>query len=346
MDVIRVGLVGPGAIGETHAAAIRAQDGVVLAAVAGGSAAQVAACAAGEAVATFEAADAMLAGADIDAVAICTPSGLHGEPAFAAIHAGRHVLVEKPLAVDPAEAAALVRAADASGLVCGIVSQRRLEPQHATLKALLDSGALGRPRIVEAAIHWHRSEAYYAEKPWRGDPAHGGGSLFNQGIHNLDLMLWLLGPADSVQGMSATLGHALAVEDTTGALIRFASGALGAIVTSTALPPGRPAVLRLFTDRGSCELAHDTILRWDFPGVARPPDGGGPSGGASDPRAIGIAGHVAQWRDFADAIRTGRPPAIPFRDGFETVRTVAAIYRSAAEGRAVRPDEFALEAAR
>ena len=189
-------------------------------------------------------------------------------------------------------------------------------------------------------MHWYRSDAYYAEKPWRGDPAHGGGSLFNQGIHNLDLMLWLFGQAASVQAMVGTLGHAVAVEDTTSANLRFASGAFGSIVTSTALPPGSPAILRVFTDRGSCELVHDTITRWDFPGVEQPADGGGPVSGASDPKAIGVAGHVAQWRDFLAAIREQRPPATSFRDAFDAVRTVAAIYRSASEGRAVSLTEF------
>ena len=139
------------------------------------------------------------------------------------------------------------------------------------IKALLDAGHLGQPRLIEAAIHWYRSDAYYAEKPWRSEAEHGGGSLFNQGVHNLDLMLWLFGAVDSVQGKTTTLGHAHAVEDTTAALLSFASGALGVIVTSTALPPGRPAMLRLFTDRGSCELANDSIVRWDFPGIAEPP---------------------------------------------------------------------------
>jgi predicted dehydrogenase len=157
-------------------------------------------------------------------------------------------------------------------------------------------------------------------------------------------MLWLFGTVESVQGRTATLGHTHAVEDTTAALLSFASGTLGVIVTSTALPPGRPAMLRLFTDRGSCELANDSIVRWDFPGVAEPPSAAvGVGSAASDPKAIGIEGHIAQWRDFAQAVRERRPPASSFRDGFEAARLVDAIYRSASEGRAVSPGEIASE---
>lgn len=343
---LRIGLVGPGAIGETHARAIRALDETVLTAIAGGTPEQVAACADGETVSAYDTTDAMLADAGIDAVVICTPSGAHHDAALAAIKAGQHVLVEKPLCVDPTEAAALVRAADDAAVVCGVVSQRRLEPQHEAIKALLDAGSLGSIRLVEAAVHWYRSDAYYAEKPWRGETGHGGGSLFNQGVHNLDLMLWFAGEVASVQGKTATLGHRLAIEDTTAALLTFASGALGIIVTSTALPPGQPAALRLFTDRGSCELAHDRIIRWDFAGVPQPESPQSAGSGASDPKAIGIDGHVAQWRDFVGAVRQGRKPSVPFRDGFEAVRVVAAIYRSAEDGRAVSPATIAPEGSR
>lgn len=340
MTPLRIGIAGPGAIGQTHADAIRAIPGLQLAAVAGGTHAQRARCA----VSGFQTVQEMLAATALDAVAICTPSGAHLAPALASLQAGRHVLVEKPLCTDPAEAALLVRTAAALNLVCATVSQRRLEPQHALLKSLLDTGLLGQTRLIEASVHWFRPDSYYAEKPWRTDPSQGGGSLFNQGIHSLDLMLFLLGPVTRVQAMTGTLGHTLPVEDTCLATLLFAQGAMGLLATSTALPPGRPATLRLFTGLGSCELENDRITRWEFPGVPQPLDGGGTGDGASDPMAIGLAGHIAQWQDFAAAIRHGTPPSSTGQDGFEAVRTVAAIYRSAEQHRAVGPAEFPLDA--
>jgi predicted dehydrogenase len=160
MNRLRIGLIGPGAIGETHARAIRALDETVLSAIAGGTPEQVAACMNGEPVPTFATAEAMLANAELDAVVVCTPSGAHHDAALAAIESGRHVLVEKPLCVDPAEAASLLRAAERSQLTCGVVSQRRLEPQHQAIKTLLDTGHLGQALLIEAAIHWYRSDAY------------------------------------------------------------------------------------------------------------------------------------------------------------------------------------------
>lgn len=338
MNELTVGLVGPGAIAATHAAAIAAVEGLRLTAVAGGDDA-----AAGALAATargFATVEAMLAAAPPDIVVVTTPSGAHFHPARAALEAGCHVLVEKPLCVDPTEAARLVGLAAARGRVAGTVSQRRCEPAHRHIAALLAEGALGRLRLIEADVHWHRSDAYYAERDWRRETAQGGGSLANQGVHSLDLMLFLAGPVAHVSGHAATIGHDIPVEDFTSALLAFASGAQGVLVTTTATPPGRPAGLRLFTDRGACALEQETVTHWDFPGVAPPPPPSAAGSGASDPKAIGVAGHVAQWTDFRDAVREGRQPAITFADGCAAIRVCAAIYRSAAEGRRVALAEF------
>ncbi|MBL8589794.1 MAG: Gfo/Idh/MocA family oxidoreductase [Methylobacteriaceae bacterium] len=332
-----VGLVGPGAIARAHAAAVAAVDGLRLVAVAGRGGEQIAADFGARAFADHA---AMLAAGAPDIVVVTTPSGDHFAPAAAALAAGCHVVVEKPLAVDPQEAARLAGLARATNRVCATISQRRYEPAHQAVKALLDSGALGELRLIEADVHWWRSDAYYAEKPWRGEVAQGGGSLFNQGVHSLDLMLFFAGRVERVAAMAATVGHRIDVEDMTAALLRFESGAQGVLVTSTATPPGAEAGLRLFTSRGFCALEQDRIARWTFEGVAAPETTSAGVSGASDPGAIGIVGHVQQWTDIRDAIRASRPAAITFDDGAAAARVVAAIYRAAAEGRHVALAEF------
>ncbi len=339
MEAIRIGLVGPGAIGAVHRDAIAATEGVVLAAFAGGSPETRARFAATTDAAGHETAEGMIAAGGLDAVVIATPGGLHDAPAGAALAAGLHVLVEKPLATDLDAARALTRLARASGLVCATVSQRRFEPAHRYLHRHLQAGALGRPLLIEAHVHWHRDAAYYAEKPWRRTELHGGGSLFNQGIHSLDLMLWLGGPVRSVIAQTANMDGAEAAETLCQALLVFDSGARGALTTTTATPPGRPATLGLFTDRGHALLHQSAVAEWTLP-VPPPPDAAGPASGAARPLDIGLAGHVAQWRDFRDAIRHRRPPAIGFADGLAAVRTVAAIYRAAATGRRVPLSEM------
>lgn len=338
MDAIRVGLVGPGAIGAVHRDAIAATAGVTLAAFAGGSAESRARFAATTPAPGHESAAAMIAAGGLDAVVIATPGGLHDAPARAALAAGLHVLVEKPLAADLDAAADLARLAAASGRVCATVSQRRFEPAHRFLHAQLRSGALGRLLLIEGAVHWHRDAAYFAEKPWRRQRGHGGGSLFNQGIHSLDLMLWLAGPLHSVIAQAADLDGGEAAETLCQALMIFDSGARGSLTTTTATPPGRPATLSLFTDRGHACLSQSSVVEWSLP--VPPPETAATASGAARALDIGLAGHIAQWQDFRDAIRARSAPATGFEDGLAAVRAVTAIYRAAETGRRVRLSEM------
>lgn len=334
---IRIGLVGPGAIGGVHRDAIAATEGVTLAAFAGGSKASRARFAATTGAVPFETAEAMIAAGSLDAVVIATPGGAHAAPTRAAIMAGLHVLVEKPLTADPVTAAELVRLVRASGLVCATVSQRRFETAHRYLHDQLHAGALGRPIAIEAHLHWYRDAAYYAERPWRGQVAQGGGSLVNQGIHSLDLMLFLAGPVDSVL---AQIAHDQGgAERFCQALLRFQGGAQGALTTSTVTPPGRPASLSLFTERGHAHLVQARVAEWTLP-VPPPPDDAA-AGGAARPLDIGLSGHITQWRDFRDAIRDRRPPAVTFSDGLAAIRCAEAIYRAAATGRRISLSEVA-----
>lgn len=342
MRELRIGLVGPGTIGQIHAQAIAYLDGLKLAAIAGGTTEELAALAPSAEVLLFEDAAAMVAGCELDAVVVTTPSGTHFEPARLALEAGRHVMVEKPLCVSLDEAIELTRLAKSTGLVASTVSQRRLEAQHQDIHRRLTAGELGQARLIEGHVHWYRSEDYYAARPWRRLDAQGGGSLFNQGIHTLDLMLWLFGPVRSVIAVDGRLGHDHEAEDTVSATLVFESGALGTLITSTATPPGLPAGLAFFTDRGSASIEHTTIGRWDFGGLPAPALADpGIASGAGDQVSIGIAGHVDQWRDFRDAILAGRQPTVTFEDGLMATRVITAIYRSAAEGRAIALSEIA-----
>lgn len=336
---LTVGLVGPGAIGRTHAAVVGQIDGLELTAIAGGERDRVVA-EFGHQISHFDDVETMLSQSRPDIVVITTPSGDHYLPARAALRAGCHVLCEKPLTVDAGEAARLVALAEEKGCVAATISQRRFEPVHQYISRLLASGRLGKLRLIEADVHWWRSDAYYVEKPWRGSLEQGGGSLANQGVHSLDLMLFFAGRVASVAAMTSTVGHAIGVEDLAGALLAFESGAMGVLVTSTATPPGNAAGLRLFTDRGNCAIEQEDVTLWNFEGIPKPPAASGAGSGASDPGAIGLAGHITQWTDFRDAIRAKRAPAIGFTDGAAAARVVAAIYRAAAEQRHVSLAEF------
>lgn len=332
MADVRIGLVGLGSVGRTHAKALANLDGVQLVAVSGGATTDLTELGWPEAERTSH--DDLLDRTDLDLVAICGPSALHAEQAIRALRAGSDVVVEKPLALTVEDAEAVVATARETGRQVSVVSQRRLEPQNQYLKAKLDAGELGTPILGEAFLHWHRDDGYYAHAAWRSKQDEGGGSLFNQAVHNVDLLTWLLGPVAEVTAQYGTLGHAHEAEDTTVATLRFASNALGVVVSTTATKPGDPARLAIYTSKGTIELANAEVTRWNVPDVPPPPTPSAAASGARDPAAIGVVGHETQWRDVINAFREGTPPTVTAEAGLATVRLLCAIYEAAESGRA------------
>lgn len=341
-EIVGVGLLGLGTIGLSHARALDAlRDHAELRAFSGGNTAIVAESGWPDAVQVSP--QELWFRADVDLVVICSPSGMHADHALAALEAGKHVLVEKPLALTTTDAERIVRAAAKWDLLVSVVSQRRLEPEIVAVRRALHDGTLGAVRLATTHVHWWRDEDYYAAAAWRNDSAGGGGSLMNQGVHNVDLLQWLAGPVESVTAQQGTLAHGTGAEDTTVATVCFASGALGLISTTTATPPGAPAMLSLHCARGVVEIGQGELLRWDVEGVMAPSigdEGTGIGVGASDPTAIGVAGHIQQWSDVLGALREGRDPVITGVDGAATVRLLDAITTAARTGRRVTLEEL------
>jgi len=331
------GIVGLGSIGGTHARALAAVDGARLVAYSGGS--PEAAADAGWPDAEQLSPEAVISHPETDVIAIAAPSHHHGALTLAALEAGKHVLVEKPLALSVAEAERIRELARDRGRIVRMVAQRRYESEYAHLKQVIDSGALGELRLAVTQVHWWRDDAYYAAIPWRASMAAGGGSVMNQGVHNIDLLRWLAGPVEAVTAQYATLGHRMDAEDTTVATLRFRSGALGMISTSTATPPGTPATVTLHFSSGVVELGQGEVIRWDVP--ADPPGRTEAiSSGAADPADIGIAGHVTQWQQMLAATGSAADRQPDLDDAVQTVRLLCAIYAAAESGRAVHPDEL------
>ncbi|MBX9624674.1 MAG: Gfo/Idh/MocA family oxidoreductase [Gemmataceae bacterium] len=281
----------------------------------------------------------------VDAVVITTPSGAHLEPALAAAAAGKHVVVEKPLEVTGPRCRQVIDACDRAGVKLCTIFPSRFGDANRALKAAVEGGKFGRLTLGETACKWWRSQAYYDDGGWKGTQAlDGGGALMNQAIHNVDLLLWLMGPATHVAGFTATLAHdRIEVEDAAVAVVRFAGGALGTIRATTSVHPGYPKTIAVHGDRGSAEVEQDDILRWDFtPGTdadravkERFAAKTAASGGAADPKAISHEGHRRQLADFVEAVRNDRPPAVDGREGKRAVDLICAIYESTRTGRVV-----------
>jgi len=289
----------------------------------------------------------MLADPNLDIVSICTPSGSHLDPAVQAAAAGKHVMVEKPVEITPERVDGIIDACKKSGVVLGAIFPRRFQEPSRILKAVVESGRFGTITLADVYIKWYRTQAYYDKGGWRGTwKLDGGGALMNQGIHGIDLLQWVMGGIDEVQGMTATLGHErIEVEDTAVASVRFKNGALGVIEGSTSCWPGAKIRIEIGGTRGSVVLEDETILAWQFEDeVAEDaeirakfgPREGLSGGGASDPSAIDSEGHRRQFEDFVGAIQAGKTPFCDGNEGRNSVAVITSIYRSVKEKRPVK----------
>ena len=286
-----------------------------------------------------------LAQPDVQVVIVTTPSGLHQEAAVAAAHAGKHVVVEKPLEITTERCDAIIEACNKAGVQLCTIFPSRFGDANMELKKAVDAGRFGRLTLGETTCKWWRPQSYYDEGGWKGTKAlDGGGALMNQAIHNVDLLLWMMGPVTHISGFTATLAHErIEVEDTAVACLRFASGALGVIQATTSVHPGLPKTIAVHGDRGTVVIEQDDILRWELT-PETPEDKAikdrfaqrtGASGGSSNPAAISHVGHARQLVDFVRAIQTNSAPLVDGREGRKAVAVIEAIYQSAATGHAV-----------
>ena len=331
---MRVGIVGTGAIARLHARAYRRIGFSVRGAVDVNAAAARAFVAehGGE---VFADAEALCRHSEIDYVDVCTlPNVRLGIVELCAAH-GTPVQVQKPIATSLAQARRMNEVADAAGIPLGVVSQHRFDESSVFLDAAIKAGRLGRLLQCDAYVKWHRSDEYYG-RPGKGTwDVEGGGALINQAIHQVDLIRWLMGPVRDVSAVWQLGGaHAIESEDNVSALLRFASGATGVIQASTAFWPGYPERIEIHGTKGTAIVTGDRLTTWDVQDDvgSTPPVAQEAASGASDPMAIAIEPFERQFLDFADAIRTGRTPAVSGRDGLRALEVVDAIYRAGRTG--------------
>ena len=330
---VHVGLIGGSNISETHARAARAIPGVEIAAVYGTNSEKVRKLCADHGGAPYTDFATFLAHRPMDLVMIGSPSGLHASQGIAAAKNGLHLLTEKPIDISTNRADELIEAAKQSGVKLGVIFQDRMKPHIRQLKDWIDRGLLGKPLLVDARVKWYRPPEYYANSRWRGTLAlDGGGALMNQGIHTIDLLLWLLGDVTSAQARAATQLHRIESEDTVTALLEFANGAMGVFHATTAAYPGYPRRVEITGSQGTVVLEHDRMIAVDLRSAPaegarfaeRDENQSGSSAVVSDFR-----GHQAVIEDFLCAIQKNTAPACDGREGRRSLALVEAIYRAA-----------------
>ena len=329
-----IGLVGGGNITETHARAARAIPGVEIAAIHGTNAERVARLCREHGGTSYQDFDAFLKHRPMELVILGSPSGLHAAQGIAAARQGLHVLTEKPIEISTARADALIGAAKQSSVRLGVIFQDRMKPHIRQLKNWVEQGVLGKLLFVDARVKWYRPPEYYLNSRWRGTLAlDGGGALINQGVHTVDLLLWLLGDVARVQARTARQLHKIEAEDTAVAMLEFASGALGILQATTAAYPGYPRRVEITGTEGTVILEHDRIIAANlrtapaaFETAALDENQSASTAVVSDFR-----GHQAVIEDFLQAIRENRNPACDGIEGRRSLALIESIYRAAGQ---------------
>jgi UDP-N-acetyl-2-amino-2-deoxyglucuronate dehydrogenase len=361
VEKLRFGILGCGVIGPHHARAIAGLQSAELVAVAD-VVPELAEKLAGEyGCSPYGGLEKMLSGVDIDAVCVCTPSGMHAEDAVTALEAGKDVVIEKPVDVTLKAADRLLDVQRATERKVAVVSQHRFDAATRAVHEALGRGEFGRLTSGSAEVRWWRSQSYYDSGGWRGTwELDGGGVLINQAIHSIDLLHWLMGSVDEVTAYTGLLAHErIEVEDTAVAILKFANGALGTIVATTAAYPGLTATIAVHGDRGSAVIDDDELRYFHVAGEGQEGDAYGADGGhnqaeeimerfgevesgvgaGADPGSLSMA-HRDQIQDFVEAVREGREPSINLEEGRKPLAIIQGIYESARTGEPVRIQQW------
>lgn len=356
MDPILTALIGYGKVAHLHAQALQSSPESRFVAVCGRNAERAGAFARQYGVEAFTNVTEMIDRTGVQAVVVCTPHPAHAAPTVEALEHGVHALVEKPLASTLSDCDAMLAAADRTGAKLGVVSQRRFYEPVRRVKHAIDSGQIGQPLLGAVVMYGWRDGAYYRSDPWRGKwEAEGGGVLVNQAPHQLDLLQWFMGPIEEAFGYWDNLNHpTIEVEDTAVAVLRFKNGGLGSILVSNAQKPGIYGKVHVHGSNGASvgvQTEGGAMFIAGMTSVLEPP--------LNDLWTVpGQEGQLAQWqaedraafervdptvhyitlqdRDFLQAIREGREPAVTGREGRVTVEIFTAIYRSQRDRSPVR----------
>ena len=280
----------------------------------------------------------LLAAPGIDAVSVLTPSGMHADHAVAVAQSGRHVVVEKPMALTLEDADRMIAAADGAGVRLLVVKQNRFNVPVLKAREALDAGRLGQLVLGTVRVRWTRDQAYYDQDAWRGTWRQDGGVIANQASHHVDMLGWFLGPVESVHARSARALVRIEAEDTAVATLRFRNGALGIVeATAATRPKDLEGSLSVLGSKGTIEIggfAVNKIRHWKFvdPDLA---DAEVMDRFSVNPPNVYGFGHQAYYEHVVDVLANRAKPLVDGREARVSLELVCALYESMASGQEV-----------
>ena len=276
----------------------------------------------------------MLHETEADIVAVCTPHGLHSIQSIQAAYAGKHILVEKPMALTGIESERMIHAAHENGVKLYVVKQNRYNQPVRLVKRALDEGRLGRVFMVQCNVIWNRHDAYYEQSPWRGNRFLEGGALQTQVSHFLDLMAWWFGELTQAKTIMDTLNHDIQIEDCGVSALRFERGTIGSLLwTTCAYRQNYEGSITLVAERGTVKIGGkylNEIEYWDVQDYPQPTDlpmddlpnlYGTYQGSSSN--------HHKLVHDLIEQLIERREGVVEGEEGLKTIRAIETIYSAA-----------------
>jgi UDP-N-acetyl-2-amino-2-deoxyglucuronate dehydrogenase len=269
---------------------------------------------------------------DVDAVVLCLPSGMHASFGVQAAHAGKHVVTEKPIAIEVDAGRHLAEECRKAGVLCAVISQNRYADGNAALKLALDRGDLGRPVLARASVKWFRHDEYYTKSDWRGRiNGEGGGVLMNQAVHSMDLLLWMFGTPLNVIGFTHSHREVMETEDVGVAAFRFKDGLLATLEASTSAFPGFEERIEVHGPVASCIVEKGNITYWKHAS-----DKPAPEPPQFEPATAGLNSKYTlfqrQYRNIMAAIAGTESLLVTPEQAIDVVKATRAIYEERPSG--------------
>lgn len=268
---------------------------------------------------------------NIDVIHICTPHYLHADMAIAAMEHGKHVILEKPMAIKLSDAEKLIKISAATGKQLGICFQNRYNASSVRVKNFLTSGKGGKILGARAFVTWYRDEEYYTGSGWRGTwEQEGGGVLINQSIHTLDLLQWFMGDIHRIKGSvdTRTLKKVIEVEDTAEAAINFKNGATALFYATNCYCVNSPVMIEIVTENAVLRIEDGLTIKYNNGDSESCPEVDKSSGA----KAYWGSSHMNLINDFYNRLAECAKFPLDGSEGIKALKMLHAIYSSNKSG--------------
>jgi len=335
---IRIGLLGCGRVAPYHLHAISKIPKCELAAVCDIVEEKAKVIALKNNVRYYTRYEDMLLDRSIDLISVCTPHGLHAEHAIKAANSGKHVITEKPMAMNINDADLMIEACKRNNVRLFVIKQNRYNPPVIKAREALEKGRFGKLILLNTTVFWTRPQNYFDMDAWRGTKAMDGGVIMNQASHHIDLVQWFGGDVESVFAYGNTLTHSFEVEDTAVVSLKFKNGAMGVIQgTTSTFPKNLEGSLTILGEKGTVKIggfAVNKLDHWDFEDF-RSEDEWIKEMHSEPPNEYGF-GHLELYKDVIGALFYGKKTMMTGEEGRKSLELIQAIYLSMQTGKEIK----------